>query len=813
MRLPNRITRVRLPDWITRARPPDWISRQSRGALVGLAFLALAGSAASAVVLEALVRARLDPTRFPAPTRLYARPITLRVGTSADRRVVVSHLERLGYRAVGRSRVRTGEYRLDGWEWIIGQRPFRFGGQLYPGSTVTVQLAWGRQVAAIRDADGRRVDVLTLEPETIHVIAPSGQDRVPVPLSQVPRHLVDAVLAVEDQRFYTHGPLDLRRIGGATVANVRAGRAVQGASTISQQLAKNLFLSSIRSPVRKAREAVMALVLESRYSKDEILEAYLNEVYLGQDGALAIHGVGRAAQYYFGKDVTELGISESALLAGLIRGPSLYSPARHPEAATERRNLVLALMRDQGTIDDDVYREARDTRVRVRAASRQAVAGRYFSDLVAAGLAESERAKSGRGALAVLTTLDLALQTAAERAVRDVLRAAERAYRPLTNTDSPLQAALVALDPRTGEVLAMAGGRDYGASQFNRAVLARRQPGSAFKPLVALAALSPGEVDGAGRRYTLASLLDDEPLAVQTPAGLWEPMNYDGRFRGQVTLRDALERSLNVPFARLGMAVGPQRIVEAAKGLGITSPLRAVPSIALGSSEVTPLELTRAYGVFAAGGVRAELQTVLAVIDWQGKVVDQFEMRRERVIRPGEAYLVTAALRGAAERGTGRALASYGYHGPIAAKSGTTNDHRDAWFIAFTPTLAVGVWVGFDDGKSVGLPGSKIALPIVARVLLAAGGGDGGPDFPVPDDVEVVDIDPQSGLRAGPGCWGEPEFFLRGTAPEESCSSIDQDPWWRAGGSWRAEARALAEHLRRLAMQRFERSRRGVHGR
>lgn len=775
-----------------------------------MAVVTLAAGCASLVTLEALVRARLDPARLAAPTRIYARPITLRVGTSADRHAVASHLDRLGYKTARRSRVGAGEYRLDDWRWVIGQRPFRFGGQLYPGSVVTVFLAWDARVEAIQDDDGRRIAALTLEPDLIHTVTSSGEDRVPVRLSEVPQHLVDAVVAVEDQRFYAHAGLDLLRIGGATAANLRAGRAVQGASTITQQLAKNLFLSPRRSPVRKAREALMALALESRYTKDEILEAYLNEVYLGQHGALAIHGVGRAAQHYFGKDVTDLTLAESALLAGMIRGPNLYSPSRHARAAAERRDLVLALMHERGAIDAASYDQARATAIRVDARPRHLAAGRYFTDVVLAGIAQRHGEKRLRRGLDVLTTLDLHLQTAAERAIGEVLRAAERAYRPLRETDSPLQAALVALDPRTGEILAMIGGRDYGASQFNRAVHAFRQPGSAFKPVVALAALSAPAVNGNEPPYTLASLLDDEPLAVQTPAGRWEPMNYDGRFRGHVTLRDALERSLNVPFARLGLAIGPQRIVDVARNLGITSPLHAVPSIALGSSEVTPLELTRAYGVFAAGGVRADLQAVLGVIDWDGKVIDQMDLRRERVAGEGETFLITAALRGAVERGTGRALARYGYHGSAAAKSGTTNDHRDAWFIAFTPTLTVGVWVGFDDGRSVGLPGSQIALPIVARVLLAAGEAAGDADFRVPDEIEIVDIDPETGLRAGPGCWGQPEYFVRGTAPEVSCSRDRvSDWWWRGTERLRVEARALVDELGRLAAERLDRVRRG----
>jgi membrane peptidoglycan carboxypeptidase len=332
----------------------------------------------------------------------------------------------------------------------------------------------------------------------------------------------------------------------------------------------------------------------------------------------------------------------------------------------------------------------------------------------------------------------------------------------------------------------MVGGRDYGASQFNRAVQARRQPGSAFKPIVALAALSE-------RSHTLASVLEDEPLSVETPAGLWEPVNYDREYRGPVTLREALERSLNVPFARLGLEIGPDRIVRTARRLGIESPLRPVPSLALGSAEVTPLELARAFGVLAAGGELAETHGIVGVVRGNGNresvgatpgspvPVPPFPYPVSREFDPAETYLVTSALEGAVERGTGRGLRSYGYWGPVAAKSGTTNDHRDAWFVGYTPSLVVAVWVGFDDGRSTGLPGSRAALPIFAQFLSAAtenGIRETGSalGFEIPPGIDVVDVDRESGLRAGWGCGGEPEYFLEGTAPE---TGADCDYWWR----------------------------------
>jgi penicillin-binding protein 1B len=442
---------------------------------------------------------------------------------------------------------------------------------------------------------------------------------------------------------------------------------------------------------------------------------------------------------------------------------------------------------------------------------------RYFIDYVRERLISDGRDGLAGDGLAVFTTLDTRLQLAAERAVRGGLARLESAYPNLAREDLPIQAALVALDPQTGDVLAMVGGRDYGASQFNRAVQARRQPGSAFKPVVTLAALSRREGGAADEeQLTLASILHDERFVVQTRQGPWEPVNYDRQFRGPITLREALEKSLNVPFARLGMKVGPERIVETARDLGIEGPLIAVPSIALGSNEVTPLELTRAYGVLAASGYRAGTRAVFGVLDREGNLIARNDRTGEQVYDLAETYLVTSALRGAVERGTGRGLRSLGYRGEVAAKSGTTNDFRDGWFIGYTPSLTVGVWVGFDDAQSIDLPGARAALPIFTRFLVDAVGpyGDRGPyggfRFSVPPGIEVVEIDPRTGLRAGLGCRGERELFLRGTAPRRSCSPYSVARWLRAGEDWVSEqSERLRLELLRLLQREGRRGRGG----
>lgn len=752
------------------------------------------------VVGEALIRAHLpaDSGR-PSTVRIYGRPVVLEQGQGIDRGNLRSHLQRLGYREATGDEVGIGEYYLGSRGMIVGRRPFRAVADLAPSGFVLARLDYRGRITRMEDEDGARLREALLEPELLHRLANrSTEDRMPVALEEIPPHLIAALLKVEDQRFFQHFGLDIGRIGAAAVANMKAGRVVQGGSTLTQQLAKNLFLSSKRSIVRKIREAAMAVALEMRYSKDEILEAYLNQVYLAQDGAVGIHGVGRAARHFFGKDVTTLDLSESALLVALIRAPSLYSPFRNPETARNRRNLVLSLMRDGGSISDDRFEQAVDAPLGLRSRTPPIRSARYFSDFVVKSM--DTRADLN----AVVTTLDPRLQRLAEDAVRDGLARLERDFSWLRQKEGrePLQAALVALDPRTGEILAMVGGREYGVSQFNRATSARRQPGSAFKPVVALSALARTRVsdeervsDGGGSSdvqwaayaegedgdtpFTLASILRDEPFSLETPAGTWEPSNYDRSYEGPVTLRDALERSLNVPFARLGVAVGPETVVETAKAMGIESPLDPFPAIALGASEVSPLELTRAFGVLAAGGFRADLKTILAVAGRDGVSERVGNARSGTTVFDGaETYLVTSALRGAVERGTGRGIRDQGFFGDVAAKSGTTNGFRDGWFVGYTPTLAVGVWVGFDHGQRLELPGAGVALPIFAHFLEGAVGASGetGPwgsrGFSLPDGLEVVDIDPETGLRGGWGCGGEPELFLEGTAPMETCSGF-----------------------------------------
>lgn len=649
-----------------------------------------------------------------------------------------------------------------------------------PTALYTRPVPWGR--------DGERrppVAIGTLDGSAI-------ERRIPVELSALPDHLIQAVLAVEDQRFYGHHGLDIRRIGGALLANIKAGGITQGGSTVTQQLAKNLYLSAGRTPLRKLREAAMALVLEARYDKPDILEAYLNELYLGHDGGRPIHGVGGAARFYFGKEARRLTLAESALLAGMISAPNRHAPTRNPGSARQRRDLVLDLMAEQGRITRTLAARASKAGISTRSYPAPSVDGRWFRDFI---LSDRTAARPPVRGEAIYTTLDATLQRAAERAVRSGL--------DRLRTRGP-EAALVAIDPGTGEVLALVGGRDYGTSQFNRATAARRQPGSAFKPVIALAALE--RLEGRSPSFTLASVIEDEPLRVRTPSGPWQPTNYDRRFRGPVTLRQAMEHSLNVPFARIGLEIGPQRIVAAARRLGITSPLAAVPSLALGSSEVTLMELVRAYGVFAAGGSLAAPRTRLGRGGY-GRAIDRTDAAEiTRVVDPAVAYLVTSTLEGVVARGTGRALNQLGRFEGIAGKTGTSNDWRDAWFIAYTPSLVVGVWVGFDDGRSLGVTGATGALPIVARFLAEAASEADWDSFEVPDGIA------ESYVTLAHGGWtgdcGSREIFLEGTQPSDGrCDAFDI-PVWEELREWGEDRmRQAARMLEELIAQRLERRR------
>jgi penicillin-binding protein 1B len=635
--------------------------------------------------------------------------------------------------------------------------------------------------------------VALLEPEPVGAYyGPAHEQRELVRLGGVPRHLVDAVLAVEDQRFEEHGGIDWVRILGAAWANVRARSIQQGGSTLTQQLVKNFFLTPERTLERKVQEAAMAVLVEARYSKPKILEAYLNEIYLGQRGSTSIHGVGEASRFYFGKPARLLRLEESALLAALIKSPGKVNPYRDAEKAVKRRNLVLDLMLEQGRIDAAAHAVAREEPLALAdPAASEPRSTRYFLDALRTQLPENyDREVLATAGLRIYSTLDVRLQRNAASALRDGLADLEKRFPELRAEGvPPLQGCLVAMRPQTGEVLALVGGRDYSTSQFDRCTQARRPAGSAFKPFVYIAAL---ETRDGPPVATLATFVDDGPLSLPTATGSWRPVNYDRQFHGVVSLRQALERSLNVATARLALQVGIDRVVGVARRVGITSPLHAYPALALGAADVTPLELARAYATIANGGVRPEVLLFEDVTDESGRTLERRRVASERALDPATAFLATSLLEGVVDRGTARALRSKGFRGPIAGKTGTSDESKDLWFAGFTPDLVVVVWVGYDEPRAMRHPAAQMALPIWMRFFERATGGRVSGSFVPPAGVRVAEIDPTSGALALEGCpRRQPEYFAVGTEPQRTCPGEgDGFPWFFSRGDRGGEDRS-----------------------
>ncbi|MBI4594372.1 MAG: penicillin-binding protein 1A [Candidatus Rokubacteria bacterium] len=585
--------------------------------------------------------------------------------------------------------------------------------------------------------------------------------RIFVPLAQIPKSLRDAVVATEDRRFHSHWGIDPIGIARAVVQNYRRGRIVEGGSTITQQLTKVLFLTPDKSLERKLKEAVLALELERRYSKDRILEMYLNQVYFGH-GA---YGVEAAARTYFGKSVSELTVRESALLAGLPRAPTSYSPFEHPETATLRRELVLRRLVEYGALSaPDAKRLARSD-LGVVPPERRRTTGQYFLEYVQQAL----EAKYGadmvfKGGLQVYTTLNPPMQLAAEQSVREGLKALEGRSTKGRAGEHP-EGALVTIDPKTGQVKAMVGGYDFLRSEFNRAVQAKRQPGSAFKPFVYIAALEAG--------LTAASRIEDSPVTypVGQSGNAWKPENYDRKFRGLTTLQQAVEESVNVVTVKLQERIGINRTIQVARRLGITSPLNLDLTLALGSSDLTLLELTSAYGVVANQGTWLPPTAIRYVTDAQGRLLEENVPEGREALSPETAYLVTHMLRGVVERGTGQGAKALGR--PIAAKTGTTNDYSNAWFIGFTPSVVTGVWVGYDRPRSLGRDetGSRVAVPIWASYMARVLGDSPKEDFPIPERIVLVPVD----LDPSNECVRVVTMaFIRGTQPETACGARRQ---------------------------------------
>jgi penicillin-binding protein 1B len=746
--------------------------------VVGLALVAL-------LVYSAVELARFDRVEARRAALVYAMPQPLTAGVHVKIADLAGTLARLSYTET-RGEPDPGHFRRDGSGWDIHLRGLA---GLSSAQRVRIDVRDDRIVRVTRD--GRDIGAASLEPEILASAGDRpGEDHRPVRLRDVPFSLLQAVLAAEDHRFFDHPGVDLRGLLRAAWVNVRSGRVAQGGSTITQQLVKNRLLDPKRTLVRKIDEAWLATLIEWRYSKERILEAYLNEIYLGQRGSIAIRGVASASRAYFHKEVHQITVAESALLAGMIRAPNTYSPSVNPTRARERRDVVLARMRDLGRLSQADYEAARREAVIVQPVVVATQTAPYFADHVRQEL----EGRFGSGALdgrdvRVFTTLDLTLQRLAERAVERGLARLEAQRPQLRRADEAqrLQAALVALDPVTGHIEAMVGGRRYQTSQFNRVTLGHRQPGSAFKPFVYSAALA---APSGGRGFTLATFLDDSPLTITVDGVPWSPRNYEDRYLGRVTVREALQQSLNAATVRLAQDVGLPTIIERARALGIESRLDAVPAMALGAFEVTPLELARAYLPFFNGGHRTPPPRGVRALQDRGGAVDSDDEPEQTVMTPAEAYLMTSLLEGVIKAGTGASARALGVTGAVAGKTGTTNEGRDAWFVGGTPGLLVAVWVGYDNGEPHGLSGAEGALPIWAEFIRPAMDSVAArPEFSVPAGVTFVEIDLTNGKTANRFCprTGK-EVFLAGTEPEacrEHGGLGDRvEEWWNRFRGW-----------------------------
>lgn len=737
--------------------------------------------------IEEKLLAKFEGERWDIPARVYGDAYTVYPGLRVDTDGFRRRIERLGYTRSGGTPSRRGSYHFVRGQgagkngvFEIWLHEFGYPTHQEPGRLLRMATDELGRVISIREvADNDEIFEFKLEPALLTGAGGRAvEQRQVLELEKFPPLLVRSVLAVEDKRFFDHAGVDVRGLARALAVNVTSGEVRQGGSTLTQQLMKNFFLTDQRTVGRKVREAALALMAENRFSKLEILDNYLNEIYMGQNGSAAIHGMGEASKFYFARDVADLSLGEMATLAGVIRAPSYYSPHKHPERAKTRRDLVLSLLYDQGDIDEASYELALNEPMQVAAPDTVGLRAPYFVDYVGRELSKRypPSVLQSEG-YRIFTTLDPEMQAIAESVVADnVVEMEHDIGDALAKAGQPLQAALIAIEPRTGAIRAMVGGRDYRMSQFNRAVDMRRQPGSTFKPIVALAALG-GEHVGA-KHFRPTTQVMDERMQWEWKGQVWSPRNYEGEFYGLVTIREALEHSLNSATARIAKDVGVEAIRDLAVRMGMSQDLGVYPSIVLGGHPVPLLDMARVFGTLAAGGMRATPLSVRKVVDSRGSTLEGNSVEIRRVVPAADAYLVTHILEGVMERGTGQTARRKGFRHPAAGKTGTSNDYKDAWFIGYTPNLLTAVWVGFDEAASMGLAGSEAALPIWIDFMRQAMGDTPHDSFDVPPGVVLVDVDKKNGLIANSECPKQiREAFLEGEEPHKSCDEH--------GGLWR----------------------------
>ena len=676
--------------------------------LVLIVFSGLAALGGLGWTLNNQIAEKFAGQLWQLPSVVYARELVLEPGAQVRYEDLVKELKALNYRKVSKP-TRVGEYSTSRLKVEFIRRPFQSRSGPQQARHVIAEFNYGSVKRVVDANTHREYGIFSVEPQMLGMLeTDSNELRLYKPKSELPSTLIDALLATEDRDFYTHDGVSVIAIGRAFLANMKAGRTVQGGSTLTQQLAKNLFLSSERSLWRKFKEAYMALIIDYRYNKDEILDAYLNQVYLAQSGSDAVHGFALGSRFYFGLPLSELRIDQQALLVGMVKGPSYYNPWRYPERAKERRDLVLSLLRDTQKIDDETYKKAikqdLDLQPKGHVASRQPA----FFSLLKQELNKrvSQGYQPGLG-LRVYTTLDPISQASAESVVREKMVALKKQH------GKQLETAVVVADRQTGEIRAMVGGSRPEFDGFNRALDARRQIGSVVKPAVYLSALARPE------RFSLASNLDDKPLTLTDEKGkTWSPRNYDRQFRGEVPLVQALARSYNIPTVNLGMSVGLDNVIDTLVDLGVDrGQIPQVPAILLGAFTLSPYEVTQMYQTIANEGRRSELTALSAVTDRDGEMIYQALPTAKQVVSKQSAWLTMYAMQKVVSEGTARYLDSILPSLKLAGKTGTSDEGRDSWYVGVDGREVVTVWMGRDDNKNVKLTGSSGPLRLYADYI------------------------------------------------------------------------------------------------
>lgn len=751
----------------TRKKKPRTRSRSSQGRrwLWRLLLLGLVVSLLALLVLDAVVYQKFSGKKWSLPSHVYSRALELYQGQSLGREQLQWELGNLGYHRVSAAK-KPGEYSVSSNRVELYSRGFEFWDGSEPARLMRVAFQ-GDSVLGLTDSRGAPLPLARLEPMVIGGIYPAHkEDRELVKLEQLPPSLADGLIAVEDQRFYQHHGLSFRGVARAMVANLKEGRLAQGGSTLTQQLVKNFYLNQQRTLSRKLLEALMAVMLEMHFSKQEILETYINEVYLGQAGDRAVHGFGLASRHYFQRSVEELELQQVALLVGMVKGASYYNPWRQPERALQRRNLVLTLMAEQGVITPDAARRAQQKPLGVLP-QQQGRGGRWqypaFLDLVKRRLREQydEEDLQTEG-LRIFTRFDPQVQRKLEARVASRIDNLEQGYRIETGK---LQGAAVVVRVGSGEVVAMAGDRQAGYAGFNRALDARRQIGSTVKPAVYLAALERPS------QYTLASLIDDSPLAVKAKDGdVWEPRNFGRESHGPVPLYEALGQSYNQAAARLGLELGVDKVVDALQRMGYEGHLPPLPSLMLGAVSMSPVEVAQLYHTIAANGFYTPLRAIDSVFTSTNTPLQRYPFESEQRFDPRAMHLLHYAMQVVLREGTGKsAYRRLPESLVLAGKTGTTNDQRDSWFAGFSGNYLSVVWLGRDDNGKTPLTGGTGALQLWTDIMASL--DNRSMVFNQPDGVSYYWVEPASGLLSREGCSGARYLpFIDGSEPRQRSS-------------------------------------------